>query len=149
MSDPRSPELEQLLVELLAEDADLTARNVVRRSDGLFKHASDLTRNSSRRAILYRFQEQQRILKDLAKRLDHSSKPQLLARIESLQRENELLKARQRLLVSGLRGVLHALGEIGGMRAWRKFFPSYSAAFKELVTLGELPSADVVRSEIE
>ena len=60
--------------------------------------------------------------------------------------ENAALKARQELLVASLRGVIHAVGEAGGMRAWRRFFPAYSAAFNELVALGALPSAGIVRA---
>jgi hypothetical protein len=57
-----------------------------------------------------------------------------------------MLKARQELLVAGLRGAIHAVGEAGGMRAWRRFFPAYSAALGELVALGAVPSAEVVRA---
>jgi hypothetical protein len=136
----------QLLSEMLDADEDLTARAVVRRSNGLFRHASDITRNQPRNSLLATYRRRQEAARALARKLDKDSKPRLIARLETLQRENAILKARQELLVASLRGVIHAVGEAGGMRAWRRFFPAYSAAFKELVAIGALPSAEIIRA---
>lgn len=35
------------------------------------------------------------------------------------------------------------------MRAWRRFFPAYSAAFNELVAMGALPSAEIIRARVD
>jgi hypothetical protein len=146
MSDQKQEQLIQLLSEMLDADDDLTARAVVRRSNGLFRHASDITRNQARNASLTNFRRRQEAARDLARKLDKDSKPRLIARLEAVQRENAVLKARQELLVASLRGVIHAVGETGGMRAWRRFFPAYSAAFNELVAIGALPSAEIIRA---
>lgn len=45
----KSQVLEELLEAMIAEDEDVTVRAVCRRSDGIFKHATDITRNEARR----------------------------------------------------------------------------------------------------
>lgn len=139
MSKDKLPALTQLLQQMLEDDETLSARNVARRSSGDFKHASDITRHAARRDRLEEYQIRQSTLRGLAIRLDKESKPRLQARLAAAEKEIATLKAQRDLLVVGLRSTIHAVGEVGGMRSWRRFYEGYSAAFQTMVELGAVP----------
>lgn len=144
MSDPRLDALDALLSAMLQENQELTARNVVRASDGLFKHPSDLTRNTARRAVLELYQRRQAELRALAQKTDKNSKLRLTERLQRTQDRADRLERERDLLVAAFRGLIHGAGVTGGMAGWTKLFPHYSAAAEHLRLLGALPSADAV-----
>lgn len=135
--------LSSTLEKMIAADEDLTARNVARASGGNFKHASDITRQPARRALLEEAQSRQASLRKVAAKLGKSSPVDVAARLEAAQREIAQLKAEKVLLVSAVRAAILSIGRMGGMRAWREYFPAYSRAFEELRRLDALPPADV------
>lgn len=144
MSETKHSRLEALLARMLEDDEDLSARNVVKASAGLFRHASDLTRNADRRELLTTYQAQQEQVRRLGTKIAKSSKADVAKRLAAAEQEVHRLRSQRELLVVAVRAVIQAVGEQGGMRAWRKFFPSYSAAFAGLVALDVVPSADVL-----
>jgi ribosomal protein S3 len=77
--------LEATLEAMLEADIDITAREVVRRSDGVFKHASDITRQLDRRTVFESFEARQKALRDLMSRADKTSRANLSARLAALE----------------------------------------------------------------
>jgi hypothetical protein len=110
----------------------------------MFRHASDLTRNPERRALLSTYQDQQVRLRRVATKIAKTSKSDVAKRLVAAEQEIIRLRSQRELLVVAVRAIIHAVGEQGGMRAWRNFFPAYSAAFEGLVALGAAPAADVL-----
>ena len=135
--------IEEKLEALLLDDENITARSVVRRMDGVLKHASDITRNADRRGLLERYQIKQADLRSVMERTGKASKrntaielAQKDARIEELSRDRDLL-------VASLRAAILAVGEMGGMGAWLRFYKAHEDALERLRTLGAMPSAHV------
>lgn len=148
MSDPKDIEaLEKLLSKMLSEDRKITARSVAREEESPFKHASDLTRQPARRAILGHFQAKQRELRLLMEKSDPCSRTNLQAQVSRLTQENATLKAERDLLIASHKAMLLAVGELGGIKAWQRMFPAWEATQGELRKVGALPSAKVLPLE--
>lgn len=135
--------LESLLSKMLSEDKKITARSVVREEGSPFRHASDLTRQPSRRAVLSHFQARQRELWLLIEKADSSSRTNLQTQVSRLTQENAALKAERDLLIASHKAMLLAVGELGGIKAWQRLFPAWDATQEKLRQLGSLPSAKV------
>lgn len=67
----------------------------------------------------------------------------LAAKVARLTQENEVLKGERDLLVASHKAMLLAVGEMGGMTAWRKFFPAWEETREQLKQLQALPNAEV------
>jgi CHASE3 domain sensor protein len=136
-------QLSSLLELMIAEDVTITARSIARRSDGAFKHASDLTRRPERRTLVEAAQQRQATLRLAAAKLSKSGKMDVAARLEAAEDEIRRLKADRDILVAAVRAAILAIGRIGGMKAWREYFPVYSDAFASLRRMGAVPNADI------
>lgn len=141
MNDQHERELRVLLQLMLEEDAELSARNVVRRSAGVLKHASEFTRNKRKREVLAEYQVRQAHVRSLARKIEKTGKAQLTARLAAAEEELRNLREERKLLIDAVRGVIYAVGVSGGMRAWREFYPRYSNAFRALSALGVIPAS--------
>lgn len=135
--------LESILKRMLDGNITITARSITRQNDSPFKHASDLTRNSDRKNLVETYQARQQELRALIEKTDKSSRTNLQARVARLVKENELLKEELELLVASHKAMLLAVGEMGGMAAWRRFFPTWEETRKRLSKLRALPTAEV------
>lgn len=145
MSDSQDIQaLESLLSKMLSEDKKITARSVVREEESPFRHASDLTRQPSRRAVLSHFQAKQRELRLLIEKADSSSRTNLQAQVSRLTQENAALKAERDLLIASHKAMLLAVGELGGIKAWKSLFPAWYSTQEKLRKAGALPSAKVI-----
>lgn len=140
----KSKELEAVLQRMLNDNVVITARSVVRQQDSPFKHASDITRQPERKALLCQYQINQSELHALLERTDNQSRTNLQARVARLTQENETLKAERDLLIASHKAMLLAVGEMGGMAAWRKFFPVWEETRQQLTALKALPSAKIL-----
>ena len=58
-----------------------------RQSEGLFEHASDITRQPDRRALLEAYEARQKALRDLMSRADKTSRANLSARLAALEEQ--------------------------------------------------------------
>ncbi|WP_431269290.1 hypothetical protein [Dankookia sp. P2] len=127
---------------MLFDDDDITARGAVRRSRGVLKHPSDITRVEERRALLEKYQARQREVRFVAEKADKTSKPRLVAAIA--ERDNKIaeLERDRELLIASHRAVILAVGEMGGMRAWLKLFEAHDAALRRLDAIGAMPPAE-------
>ncbi|WP_071872331.1 hypothetical protein [Atopomonas hussainii] len=135
--------LELILKKMLDGNITISARSITRLNDSPFKHASDLTRNPDRRSLVEAYQARQQELRALIEKTDKSSRTNLQARVARLEKENELLKEELELLVASHKAMLLAVGEMGGMAAWRRFFPTWEETRKQLGQLRALPAAEV------
>lgn len=140
----KAQELEAVLQRMLDDNVMITARSVVRQQNCPFKHASDITRQPERKALLYQYQARQSELRALVEKTDKQSRTNLQARVARLSQENEALKTERDLLIASHKAMLLAVGEMGGMAAWRKFFPAWEETRQRLSQLQALPSAVVL-----
>ncbi|MHB0804857.1 hypothetical protein [Stutzerimonas nitrititolerans] len=140
----KTQELETILQRMLNDNIVITARSVIREQDCPFKHASDITRQPARKALLDQYQARQSELRALVEKTDKQSRTNLQARVARLTRENEALQAERDLLIASHKAMLLAVGEMGGMAAWRKFFPVWEETRQQLTALQALPSAEIL-----
>jgi len=132
--------MEETLEAMILDDEDISARGLVRR-----KHATDVTRPLDRRAILERFQARQAELRQVMSKADKTSKANLSARIARKDEEIAALTSQRDLLVASHRAMILAVGEMGGMKAWRQFFDGYQGVLDSLRDMGAMPTADIAR----
>lgn len=137
-------ELESILQRMLNDNETITARAVAREVSSPFRHASDLTRQPERKNMLDRYKLRQAEMRALVEKTDRQSRTNLQIKNSRLLQEVESLRAERDLLVASHKAMLLAVGEIGGMAAWRKFFPLWSETKEKLVEMKALPTAEVV-----
>ena len=140
----KARELETILQRMLNDNVVITARSVIREIDSPFKHASDITRQPERKALLEKYRARQSELRALMEKTDKQSRTNLQARVARLIQENEALQADRDLLIASHKAMLLAVGEMGGMAAWRKFFPVWEETRQQLTALQALPKAKVL-----
>lgn len=140
----KDQKLEEILQRMLNDNIDISARSVIRETDSPFKHASDVTRQPERKALLDRYQTRQYELHALMEKTDKQSRTNLQAKVARLTQENDALKGERDLLVASHKAMLLAVGEIGGLTAWRKFFPVWEETREQLRQLQALPNAEVL-----
>lgn len=124
--------LREILAKMLEAGISITARAVVRDSQSPYRHASDITRQPMRNALLLEFQSRQIEVRRIAEKTGKTSKTTLQAKIEKLQHENERLKKEKEILIASHRAMLLAVAECGGMSAWRKLFPGWDETIKSM-----------------
>lgn len=137
-------EMVRVLSEMVDDNETITVRAVVRRMSTL-SHASALTRDAWRSAKIAEWQVEQQRLRTLAERSDKASKTNLAASLEVEKAKLAQLEAERNLALGGFMAAIHAVGELGGMKAWLKFFEHSAPALDRLRSMGALPSADVVQ----
>jgi len=142
MDDPTF--LKSLLEEMIQTDATVSFRQVSERSEGRFPHATSLTRRQQLRYAVEEAAARQRGVREVARKFSKSSPAHTAERIASLEAEVRELKSQRELLISSHRAAILAIGRMGGIKAWREYFPIYSDAISGMRELGALPDADVV-----
>lgn len=133
-----------LLKAMIDQDVDLTFRKVVERSQGRFRHASTFTRRHDLRAEVEAAQRHQAAVRKVASKISKSSPAILAERLTAAEAEVRKLKQQRELLVASHRAAILAIGKIGGMKAWREYFPIYSDAISSLQKLEALPETHLV-----
>lgn len=144
MSDrPDLVVLEKLLDTMLLDNENITARGVTRRQGSPFKHASDITRNTDRNRVLNRYKARQMELRAMMEKTDKQSKTNLARQISRLEEEKTTLEGQRDMLIASHRAMLLAVGETGGMAAWKRFFASWQETLEDLHRIKAMPSAEV------
>jgi len=142
-SDDKMTKLIAALDAMLQENEDISARSVVRRLPDTFKHASDITRHAERRRELETHQERQAALRSLMEKANKQSKANLSQVIERKNREIEALIRQRDILIASHKAMILAVSEMGGRKAWLRFFERHQTCVKELEVLGAMPNASV------
>lgn len=132
----------KVLEELLAEDADITARAVARLHPSLAA-ASSITRNPMRMALLSKYQEQQATYRRWKGRTSRMSGTEQSAALAERDARIAELEATVQLLTASHVAMLRAVGELGGFSKWTKFYGDYSSVRDKLSALGALPTSTV------
>ncbi|MBI4996677.1 MAG: hypothetical protein HZC22_07215 [Rhodocyclales bacterium] len=132
----------KVLDDLLDRDEDITARAVARLHPSI-GHASTITRNPYRADLLAQYQAKQREVRSHIGRMAKRSKEKVAAdlaskdiRIAELERQVDILRASHLAMI-------RAVGELGGMRIWLRFFEDHRSIRDELHKLQAMPDAVV------
>lgn len=133
--------LRAALEHMLSSNITITARAVTREPGTSFKNASDITRHAQRRTILEEFQRRQQGIRKLAEDVDQDSVTNLRLKIARLEESCVALQESRELLIASHKAMLLAVGEVGGMRAWVKFFPQWDQVRRSLYEMDALPNA--------
>lgn len=131
------------LQEMLDDNETVTARGVVRRMAGV-EAASSLTRDPWRSGIVAEFRAEQERVRRQVERTDKSSPTQVAAALAREKERNAVLERQVAILTASHLALIKAVGELGGLRAWARFFDGYDAAGQELRTLGAMPEGEVL-----
>lgn len=135
--------LRVVLEQMLSSNVTITARAVTREPGAPFKNASDITRHAQRRALLADFQQRQQVIRKLAEDVDQDSVTNLRLKVARLEESCLALQQSRELLIASHKAMLLAVGEVGGMHAWVKFFPMWDQVRCSLHEMGALPNARV------
>lgn len=135
----RIDELGRILERMLTENQPITARAVVRSSDGLFRHASDVTRHPRRRKLLEEFTARQTLILKAIESSSRKSKSALEKALARKQQQIDGLIVQRDLLVASHRAAILAVTELGGYPVWKRFFDAYEDVATSLIKMGALP----------
>jgi hypothetical protein len=126
---------------LLEHDLDVTARAVARR---IGVAPSTITRNTDRsNAVNDAYKEQVRLRAIAAG--NKSSRETLLAKLDRRDKTIAELERKVMILTASHRAMLMALGEIGGVAAWQKFFAKHEEMRQELIALHAIPDNNIMQ----
>lgn len=123
-------ELSAHLDIMLAADAQITARSVAR---AMSVSASTITRVGPRRALLERYQVEQRRLRAIASRSSPASRERLIQQIAIRDAKITELERKVQFLTAAQKAVLIAIGEQGGTAAWQRFFQDYERIMRNVM----------------
>ncbi len=135
----RVDELGGILDKMLTENQPITARAVVRSSDGLFHHASDVTQHPRRRKLLEEFAARQTLILKAIESSSRKSKSALQKALARKQQQIDELIVQRDLLVASHRAAILAVTELGGYPVWKRFFDDYEDVATSLIKMGALP----------
>lgn len=134
----------EALEAMLCENTNVTATAAAHHPLSPYKHASDITRNPARAALLKQYAERQTELRRVMERANKQSKTNLTVKITNLEYKNAQLQAQRDLLIASHKAMILAVGEMGGMAAWQRFFDPWQEAITSLRDMGAMPNADVL-----
>ncbi len=134
----KSQILEDLLEAMIAENEVITVRAVCRRSNRVFKHATDITRNGTRRGMVENAARRQETLQAAINRSSKKSRMELEKLVATKNTEIEQLRADKELLIASHRAMILSVAEMGGFPTWKRFFEPYQAAIDRLEKMGSL-----------
>jgi hypothetical protein len=145
MDDPvnKLSALEEALEAMIIDNKHITARGIVRRMQGVFKNATDITRQPLRRALLERYQEKQSTLRSVLEKADKQSKASLSAQIARKDEKLASLKRQCELLIASHKAMILGVGEMGGMKAWRKFYTACPGIIDELRDIDAMSKTEI------
>jgi hypothetical protein len=132
--------LEHALQSLLVSNDDITARAVSRK---MSVAATTITRIAARMELVKKYQADQNHLRRIAASADKDSKENLVKKLAEQARLIEDLERKVQILTASHRAMLVAVGEVGGMTAWHRFFQKHEAIRSELHNLNAMPSGNV------
>lgn len=137
LRDADNTELAGVLDSLLAEDVDITVREVARRHSAL-RNASAFTRNSERMALIAQAQQRQQQFRTCVS--PHARRVSSLA--EKVKQKDERiaqLESQVKALVASHAACIQAVIAAGGMAALERFWKNYQAVGDQLRTVSAFP----------
>lgn len=135
-------EMVRILKEMLESDETITARAAARKHPSI-QHASSITRHEARSLLLDQYQAMQNERRAWLQRLPKYSRAKAASEMADKDRHiAELQKQVEFLRISHV-AMIRAVGELGGMSKWLRFFESYREIRDELKKLAALPVSEV------
>jgi hypothetical protein len=122
--------------ELIAENKKITIRAVAERNS--VAHTT-YSRDPKRKAQINRAQGIQRLAWTIKRTHRGQAEPHESVAMARLRKRLEETEARNQLLIASHRAMLSAVGELGGTRAWLRFFVNHPSALVSLDEIGALP----------
>lgn len=113
--------LKNILEELLDNDTTITAREITRHHPTL-KHASTITRSIERRSLLKEYQDKQKYFRKHISNSKKQNQSKLALQLAEKDKKIAELEKQIQILTASHIAMLKAVGEIGGVSAWVKFF---------------------------
>ncbi|WP_124299462.1 hypothetical protein [Pseudomonas chlororaphis] len=124
----------QALNSMLEQDTNITHRAVVRAVDGL-RAPSSITRDSYRRSLVEYYQTAQAERRQWVTRTQKVSQANVVAQLAAKDMRIQELERQVTTLTASHKAMILAVGEMGGMKAWSRFFEKYEHVSKELKSL--------------
>lgn len=144
--DEDNVELISILRDLINENVDITAREIVRRHSSL-SSASSITRNAGRRQLVGDHQRRQLEMRQWQLRLTKQPKGQIAQKLAMQQIEIADLNHTVQNLVIGHLALIAAVAQVGGVGKLAKFYDSFREVRDKLSEHGAIP-AEPLSSEI-
>lgn len=116
---------------MLEHGEDITYRAVVRAVEGI-SAASSITRDHYRRSLVEHFQAMQTERQQWVKRVQKVSQTKTAAQLAAKDLRIDELERQVAILTASHKAMILAVGEMGGMTTWRRFFDEYDRASDEL-----------------
>jgi len=143
--DSENKELQIVLEKLLAQDVDITVREVARHHPKLH-NASDFTRNRRRRELIEQAQQRQADARHVKISPEIRRSHSLAQTLEERDRQVAKLQAQVDALVASHAACIRAVMVHGGMDALERFWEKYKTIAAMVRSLGAVPGgAEVVR----
>jgi hypothetical protein len=134
--------LEETLEAMMADNEPITARGVVRRMIGVFKHATDITRTPERQALVLKYAQKQEQIRAAVERTTKKSRSELERLVAEKNAEISRLEDEIELLVASHRAMILGMAETGGFAKWKQFFVQYQTSIDALRDMGALPETE-------
>lgn len=134
--DIPDPNIGKTCRELIAQNTKITIRAVAERTG--VAHTT-YSRDPKRKAQIARAQEIQRLAWTIKTTHRGKAGPHESVALARMHKRLEDVEACNQLLVASHRAMLSAVGEVGGTRAWLRFFASHPNALESLAEMGALP----------
>lgn len=135
--------IEEICESLIALDVTVGYREIVRRSHGLFKNASDMTRVEWRKRIVERAIKRQEEIRTHSGASTNATRAELQADIDRLELQVQALQARCDVLTVAIKALYRTSIETGGLEAYSRFIIANDGLHAELRAASILPTADV------
>jgi hypothetical protein len=136
----RDERLRRVLEQMLANGERISARGALKHMPDL-RAPSSLTRDPVRRRILEEYRRRQTERNAWAERAKKQSAARLEKALADRDRRIAELEHQVQVLVASHRGLVQAVGELGGLPMWRRAFQGYEPILDEIVALGAVPGA--------
>lgn len=146
--DSGNQELRKVLEKLIADDVDITIREVARRHPAL-KNASAFTRNPERLALISQARQRQIDARHVKIDPERRHTKSLSEMLEERDRQVAVLEARVKALIASHAACVRAVMLHGGMHALERFWVEYKSVADTLRELDAMPvAADVIELPI-
>lgn len=134
----------EVLEQMLTDNEGISLRSVLRHLEGIGQPSS-ISRDEWRSRVLQSFQKRQDGLRTLMEKADKSSKTNLSIQLEKAKHRIAELEQRVETLTASHKAMILAVGQIGGMSAWKAFYGTYEAILDDIRKMGAMPSAEVAK----
>lgn len=117
-------DLVRVLEAMLDSGEKITAHAIVRKIENLGA-VSSLTRDTYRSGLIAQYQQLQVVRNQWVERAKKNSQQHLITTLAMKDERIADLERQVALLTASHKAIILAVGELGGLRAWQRFFPHY------------------------